>query len=330
MQQWSWLPISVVAGVAATLATPYLMRLLGSLFRGVSGPRKANQVYGLSHRLLNLQVDRIDTWLNMGLWTDGIVAFPAACRNLAQTVVAGCIEPGNRIVDFGCGCGDQLLLWATLQPNLHSVAAVTAEPAQARIAQLRVLRANLAQKIHVHSGDALDPTTWQPLYPEPVADILLNSIDTVISIDACYHFDTRVQFFDLAHTILKPRGRLCVSDILLGPNFEATGDASAIDWFWLRLFCSMSGVPLVNLCSLEKYRASLLDTGFTDIKIQDVTSDVFPGLRDFTARQGKDLDGLVDPWVWMQYGWGMSQFLDWFHTKKVLRFVIVRAMKPDE
>ncbi|KAJ3315361.1 hypothetical protein HDU76_002229 [Blyttiomyces sp. JEL0837] len=114
--------------------------------------------YGLDHALLNMTLESY--WLNMGLWTHDNMSFKSACENLARKVVHGAIPKNGRVLDFGTGCGDQLIYFAKMEPT-SVISAVTAEKPQAQLAALRVREANLDHRVVVYHGDAVNPSTWK-------------------------------------------------------------------------------------------------------------------------------------------------------------------------
>ncbi|KAI9336503.1 S-adenosyl-L-methionine-dependent methyltransferase [Obelidium mucronatum] len=284
----------------------------------------------MDHAMLNLKLDSY--WLNMGLWTDGIQCFPDACENLAKRVVANGqrIRAGDRVLDFGSGCGDQLLLWKRLQPN-SAIQTVTAERAQADLAYSRIKNLNLDATISVFHGDALDQTTWTSTSLNAVKEPSLwneRTVDSVISLDACYHFNTRTKFLHIAASKLKPQtGLLSLSDIILKQD---QSQLSTMDQVFLKLFCGIAGVPPVNLITLSEYSIALEEAGFEHVEIHDVTDNVFPGLERFIDSQGGHMGTLLNSTRWMQYGFGMKMILGWIIQKRVFSFVVVHANKRSQ
>ncbi|CAP99026.1 hypothetical protein E8E15_003413 [Penicillium rubens] len=94
--------------------------MFGSLKRALRKPH-AN-VYGLDHAVLNIQLPPQSMWMNMGYWeyTDD---FPEACQALLEQVLTAALSTEKasavRILDVGCGCGDQSL-YLTKVLNGHS------------------------------------------------------------------------------------------------------------------------------------------------------------------------------------------------------------------
>ncbi|KAJ3281100.1 hypothetical protein HK104_000217 [Borealophlyctis nickersoniae] len=285
-------------------------------------PRQLQYSYGLDHALLNLRIDSL--WLNMGFWKD-TTEFPEACRALAKLVADNArIENGCRIMDFGYGCGDQDLFICDSYPP-STVVGVTSERIQARVAHRRIEKAGYADRVHLYVGDAIDPSTWRSVLKDasPPSDLVSDGrFDAVMSLDSCYHYKTRFSFFALASSLLRPGGRLSCTDIILG-----SGNMSAATRLSLRAGLAVAGVPWENIVSETDYKKSAKEAGFSEVDVEDISENVFPGLRNFLHRQRADVGGLVDTnRKWRQY-MGTSKLLSWVHKNKLLRFVLVSARK---
>ncbi|KAJ5150664.1 uncharacterized protein N7500_010853 [Penicillium coprophilum] len=91
--------------------------MLDFLKRALWKPRA--KVYGLDHAVLNIQLSQQSMWMNMGYW-ENTNDFPEACQALLDQVLTAALSTEKasalRILDVGCGCGDQSLY---LTKNFH-------------------------------------------------------------------------------------------------------------------------------------------------------------------------------------------------------------------
>ncbi|KAJ5934735.1 hypothetical protein N7466_004282 [Penicillium verhagenii] len=78
------------------------------------------ETYGLDHAVLNIQLPPQTMWMNMGYW-ESTSDFPEACQALLHQVLsAGLLQSNSqclRVLDVGCGCGDQSLYLTSLHRN---------------------------------------------------------------------------------------------------------------------------------------------------------------------------------------------------------------------
>jgi cyclopropane fatty-acyl-phospholipid synthase-like methyltransferase len=137
-------------------------------------------------------------WLNLGLW-EGDGSDPAeaavAVRRLVERLASD-IPPGGDVLDVGNGLGAQ-------------------DPLIASVARPRSLTAvNITLSQLVAGRDRLAEAGARPVNADatslPVRD---RSMDGVISVEAAFHFSSRVRFFAEAFRVLRPGGVLTMSDV---------------------------------------------------------------------------------------------------------------------
>ena len=198
--------------------------------------------------LLNGNAD--STWQNLGDWSSA-TAYPDAARTLAvglgQRLELG---PSDRIVDVGCGMGDQLRLWHSAF-NVPSVLGL--EPAVASVACASERVADL-------DGASVEANDDRALAGRAAT--------VVVSLDAAYHFASRRTFLERAAATLPSGGRLGLTDLFI-PTAPPTARA--------RLFAIAAGIPRANLWTHSQWRATLTDTGFELMEWTDLTESVLGG-----------------------------------------------------
>jgi ubiquinone/menaquinone biosynthesis C-methylase UbiE len=184
--------------------------------------------------------------------------FAQAAENLTRAVCAAAnIGAGQQILDVGCGFGGTV---ASLNERFGDVNAygLNIEHRQLLRAQRLVLPA---------PGNELD---WinADACALPFAD---QSFDAVLAVECIFHFPDRRTFFREAFRVLKPGGRLALSDFLASRWL-----APAI---WLKLRLSNSGGFYGNCdvrFNFQHYRELALETGFKLVVERDITRNTLP------------------------------------------------------
>jgi len=245
-------------------------------------------------------------WLNLGLWEglgDSTEAEDAVVR--LASVLAAELPSGSDIVDVANGLGAQdIVVRSVAQPR--SLVAVNITESQLRSGRARLDEASATPVV-------ADATRL------PLAN---NSADGIISIEAAFHFPSRHHFFSEARRVLRPGGVLSMSDVsaershTLSPREAIAGVTNLRVW----------GIRRRSLMSADQIETALIDAGFVDVRVHDVSRRVFfPAIRFFrerlrTVRQGP-----------LAYRWGSGILLrQWelLATRDVMRYLLVRAEVP--
>ncbi len=195
-----------------------------------------------------------------------------AVRRMTNIIVDPAqIAPGERVVDVGCGVGGPAVRIAQ-ETGCHMV-GVTISARQVELGQQRAEQAGLQARVRFVLGDAARHLPFDD-----------ESIDVVMGIESACHYDDRRQFLRECARILKPGGRLVVSDWMvrdygdpvarahhiqqfcsewLMPPLESLGDyermLSEIDVFEQLSFVDMYDATIYNARLLDlSYRSMLL------------------------------------------------------------------------
>jgi len=273
-------------------------------FKSVYDSLCTRNMYGTSHTSLQ----KSTTWLNFGWWEFDEREelqedkFAIAAQKLASKVASLARldkTSGDEVVmlDAGCGCGDPAIHWARNNPNLR-IEAVTLEIKQAKMAEARVKKELMADRIQVCCGDALEYLSRR-----------MGCLDLVVSLDAAYHFQTRFDFIKLSFERLNPGGILVCTDICSGRKPH---------WLILWIICKAFSIPLNNLVTPHQLQLQLETTGFINSDIQNVDQEVWVGFSEFTRSL---------PWSLLHYKL-FGYFIDILISYDVLHYVYWTATKP--
>ncbi|KAF8323231.1 hypothetical protein DL93DRAFT_2050098 [Clavulina sp. PMI_390] len=278
------LPPHVVLGVLTVLVIS-----TGYILSRDSNSKK--EPYGGFQRSLN-DVPGRETrteWLNMGFWTINSqpnCTFPDACEALAlKTALVACKDSGH-VLDVGFGSGDSLLLQLGHNkiPRPLSLTGITSLEDHFRRSELRIKASDSYGKVPVtlYHGDAVwrqgsSGAATHPLNPISSPP----QFDSILALDCAYHFNTREIFLKQCYGKLRPgQGRIALADICFEPGSGLLSQYSA------RLWAGALAVPSQNLVRIRDYESQLEKIGYTDIHVQDITLDVFPGFIAFLSSRG--------------------------------------------
>jgi len=190
------------------------------------------------------QLSAIPAEANMGLFCGN----PTATANL---------KPGEIVVDLGSGGGLDVFLAAQKVGTTGKAIGIDMTPDMIALARNNALGAKDSDGKSLESVEFLQAPIDNIPLPDASVDCLISNC--VINIAT----DKRVVFREIAR-ILKPGGRLAVSDIALKRPLpsEIRGDLLAY------IGC------IADAISFAEYRAGLRDAGFMDVELIDTGADL--------------------------------------------------------
>jgi microcystin synthetase protein McyJ len=210
-------------------------------------------------------------WLNLGYWKDA-QTYPDACRAMVIKLgEAAELKSTDTVLDVGCGFGEQDALLVE-QFHVTRIMGIDITPTHITVGQERLRAKQLDDRITLAVGSAV-----QTGYPD-------NFFEKVLALECAFHFKTREQFFREAFRVLKPCGRLALTDALPSPGKSFSGVIGRIA---RKRVC----IPEENMYDRIDYAEKLEAIGFTDIKILSIPGYVYPGAaRYFDNRANKRAD----------------------------------------
>ncbi|KAM0787463.1 hypothetical protein ACM66B_003541 [Microbotryomycetes sp. NB124-2] len=281
-----------------------------ALLVGIVMHLKSKNMYeGDEVSALNADGEGTTRWFNMGLWTGREDTFAQAAERLF-VALADALGPLERasVLELGSGYGEGARVLCA--KGVARVVQVTASKTHAHYANR-----HSAERVTCLAGDAVAALRNTP-------DECYNA---VLAVDCAYHFRSRLDMQLEAHRVLKPKGRLAMTDLLL-----KRGDAmSWLDLCALRAVLLLARVPWSNMVTADEYLAQLRQQGWTDIELVDISDKVYPGFIDYVARCGNGEPKVTDASAWkglQRY----SRVVKWYSnpSRPLLGFYTVSAAKP--
>lgn len=208
-------------------------------------------------------------YMNMGYWKDGPRSLDDACEAMARFMGEfASLGREDRVLDAGCGFGDQDVYWATRHAP-REIVAVNISQVQLEAAARRVDELGLAGRVTTRLASATDL---------PFAD---GSFDKVVSIESAQHFGTRAAFFREAHRVLRPGGRIYTADIIPMPGVTIGNVA-----------LQAMALNRNNLYPRAIYEQKLEQAGFTKVAVTSVRDFTVVAFEDYMRRSAKGASAL--------------------------------------
>ncbi len=243
-------------------------------------------------------------WGNLGEWSRASGYVEAADALAMALGRAAELRPGHRMVDVGCGAGDQLRVWVESFGVAH-VTGVEPDRMLCGRARERIASWGLGNRATVLLGDASD--SWGPD----------RQLDVAVALDSAYFFDSRPAFLRRCRDVVRPGGLLAVTDLVLG-----RAGASSL----ARGVAPLFGVPRTSLTTERGYREMLDAHGFDVVRLRDLTHDVLGGFSEWT-RSGGHLEDGAAPWPARVGLSATGRAAGWLAGRAGLRYVMVTARR---
>lgn len=182
----------------------------------------------------------------------------ALIRANEQVATLAGIGPGARVLDAGCGLGGTAL-WLAGERRARVLGVSLSERQVAR-ARRAALERGLADRVAFEVADFT-------AVPEPDG-----AFDAVIAIESLCHAADKAPFFAEAARLLRPGGRVVVSDFMRARATRGADEARA-----MREWCD--GWAMSDLAAPEELVALATGAGLAEARALDVTANVTRSLR---------------------------------------------------
>ncbi|NND93113.1 MAG: methyltransferase domain-containing protein [Granulosicoccus sp.] len=189
---------------------------------------------------------------------------PGGCELSSELIRQLELEPGQRVLDAGCGLGSSSFLMADVY-DVH-VTGIDLSMNMLALARARLALKSLRGRVELKQKDCMTLTCS-------------DTYDAIYSRDVFLHIADKLTLFSVLHRALKARGRLLFTDYACGPlpwhpDFHEYVDARGY-----------------QLQSAQGYTALLEQAGFQSVSVADRTEQ-FIGIlqQDLQTIAGLDLE----------------------------------------
>jgi microcystin synthetase protein McyJ len=212
----------------------------------------------IPHRSEHFRDSAKPLWLNLGYWKDART-YPAACAALTALIGdAARLGPEDKVLDVGFGFGEQHFIWLD-RFRVKTIIGINNTPLHVDIAQRRVRARDLEDRVQLLLASA----TAVPFGSE--------DFDAVLALECAFHFNTREAFFGESIRVLRPGGRLAITDMIPLPG------ASIYEHYHAETR-RMLGIPDANMYDRDTYAEKLRAAGFSNVVVTSIREYVYPGM----------------------------------------------------
>jgi ubiquinone/menaquinone biosynthesis C-methylase UbiE len=191
--------------------------------------------------------------------------FAQAAERLSQLICQSAkIHPGMRVLDVGCGFGGTVSILNETHSGLELV-GLNIDERQLERARQRVTPCH-DNRIQFIQGNACNLP-----FPDSYFDV-------VTAVECISHFDDRSQYFQEATRVLKPGGRMALTDFLISEKTPAL--VTALSNLAEQVVTLLYGE--INTGTMSDYLVLAEQCGFNQLLVQDITVETLPTFNVLT------------------------------------------------
>jgi len=211
----------------------------------------------LDYRVLWLNPDNLA--VHFGYTDDSTRGHTDALKNMNRVLAQRVnIQPGERVLDAGCGVGGSSL-WLAKERSAD-VVGITLAARQVTMARGYAARRGLTDRVRFEQADF----TATP-FPDA-------SFDIVWAVESMCHASHKAAFYQEAARLLRPGGRVVVADFVRAARpLDQTGERLLHEW--------LDGWAVPDIDTPDEHLLHLAEAGFIDADLDDVTAHTRPSLR---------------------------------------------------
>lgn len=208
-------------------------------------------------------VSKENFFMNYGYWKTSDTLLKAN-KSLIHLILekSGLLEKKHmKILDIGCGYGEQDFEWISLLDHTNTITAIDISDTQIKLAKEKCKRSNLESRLFFDKCDAM-------LIHNKFAN---KEFNTILSVESAFHYSDRPRFFQSVYDILDNNGLFVICDIMLDNNYKP----GILNGSFIRTFSDFLKIPSQNLIRSNEWEQSIKDTGFKIVECIDITDNTF-------------------------------------------------------